>query len=334
MKSIRIRPAAAWLLIAATWVLSAAARAGGIDTGDPLAFAAEMARQGNWREARYRWEQLVQQRPDDAKVLNNLAVALEVLGEAERAGELYDRAAALSSDDRDIEYNRRRFHDFWRSGSTESPPAAEAAERKRGKTLRVPVSLPIPPRLKLAGTEKLLVASFLCHETDLLDTNRELVRYLRGEFRKATAIEILDVVPPPAIPEQTLDDLLANAEIWRHLGRTHGADLIVSGMVVYDREDASSFKDVDYVSATTGQKVRSTRFVEQERFQYRLDVFFVDGATGEILFRDRLQRSALFQGLQNDPFAAFYELSESIASDVLAVVTQRTRSETRFVFKK
>ena len=109
---------------------------------------------------------------------------------------------------------------------------------------------------------------------------------------------------------------------------------IVSGVVVCDRLDASSYKDVDYISSTTGQKVRTTRFVEQERFEYQLDLFFVDGATGKILFRDRLQRATVFQGSQNDPFAAFYQLSESIASGVVAVVTHRTRKDTRVVFKK
>ena len=49
---------------------------------------------------------------------------------------------------------------------------------------------------------------------------------------------------------------------------------------------------------------------------------------------DRLQRDAVYRGTQNDPITAFYELSESIAPDVLAIVKPRTREDVRFVFKK
>lgn len=325
--------AAVCLLLAAGNVFG-----GGINTKNALVFAADMARNGNWREAKYRWEILARDQPENPKLLNNLAVTCEVLGEVDQAREYYEKAAALSKGDRNIEHNLSRFKHFWDAGgqARSSVPAAAAGGKKKskGKTLRVGVRLPVAPRLELDGRETLLVTSFLSQETELMNTNRELVRYLRSEFRKASELDVLDVVPPPAIPEQTLEDLLANTEFWRHLGRTYEADLIVSGVIVYDREDASSFQDVDYVSSSTGQKVRTTRFVEQERFQYRLDVFFVDGKTGEILFRDRLQRAVIFQGLQNDPFAAFYELSESISSDVLSVVTHRTRQDTRIVFKK
>jgi hypothetical protein len=74
--------------------------------------------------------------------------------------------------------------------------------------------------------------------------------------------------------------------------------------------------------------------VEQERFLYELDIIFMDGASGELLFRDRLQRSSMFRGTQNDPITAFFDLSESIAPDVLAIVEPRMREDIRFVFKK
>jgi hypothetical protein len=194
--------------------------------------------------------------------------------------------------------------------------------------------LPVPPRLVLDGSEQVLVTSFLSEETNLLDTNRELVRFLRSEFRKYTEHTVPEINPPPAIPEQTVEDLVANHEFWKHLGRNYDSDLIVSGVITYDRVDISGFQDVDLVSSTTGQKVRRNRFVEQEEFRYALDLFFIDGATGTLRFRDRLHRNVVFQGLQNDPIAAFYALSESIASDVLAVVTTRTRADTRTIFKR
>ena len=365
----RIRRQAASLAIV---VLIAAVLTGGPAThagvwlGDlrqTLTFAAEMAERGNWREARYRWEQALREHPDDPRLLNNLGVALEALGETDEALESYRRALTLSGGHSAIEGNLSRARFFWETVATRGEGSAneDAAEgeadtdaidpyaaasqmepangkpdkkKTKGKTTRVTVGLPVPPRLALEGDETILVTSFLSHETNLLNSNRELVRFLRSEFRKHTGHPVPDINPPPAIPEQTVEDLVANAEFWKHLGRNYDADLIVSGLIVYDRQDVSTFQDVDLISSRTGQKVRRNRFVEQEEFQYALDIFFMDGATGELRFRDRMKRSVIFQGLQNDPIAAFHALSESIAGDVLAVITGRIRADNRVIFKR
>jgi hypothetical protein len=318
----------------------------GPKTKDRMRFAAAMAEKGNWREARYRWEIIARDQPDNGRVLNNLAVAAEVLGRFDEAEELYDKALSLSGDDEYVGDNRRRLEWFLKqSGASDNgegrddngrpprPPIA-ASGGKGGKPIRVSVGVPIPPRLTLDNISSLLVASFRTQDSTLLDINRELVRFIRSEFSKKTDLEVLDVVPPPAIPEQTIEDLLANREFWKYLSREHGADLIISGVVIYGREDISGFEDVDYVSSNTGQKVRQTRFVERERFEYALDIFFMDGRSGELLHRDRMSRSLLFRGQLNDPITAFYELNESMAADVLAVVVPRRRQESRYIFKK
>jgi hypothetical protein len=322
--------------------------AGGDNPKNTMVFAFEMAERGNWREARYRWELVEREQPNNPKVLNNLAVAYEVLGLLENARDYYNRAVFESGGDPGIEENRRRSAHFWRQvlelqddGEKEraqAPPAttntSRAGGKTKGKTVRVPVGLPVPARLDLEGFETLLVVSFLGQDTNLLETNRDLVRFLRTEFRQATPLDVLDINPPPAVPEQTVEDLLANKEFWQWLGRNYNADMIVSGVINYDREDISGFRDVDVVSPRTGQKVRENRFVEQEQFVYMFDYFFMDGRTGAVLFRDKLQRQVLYQGLQNDPIHAFYAMSESIAGDVMAVVSTRMRFDTRVVFKK
>ncbi len=63
-----------------------------------LRFAAEMAGQGLWREALFRWERVLKDRPEDARLLNNIAVAYEALGDFAKAGDAYARAAKLSGD--------------------------------------------------------------------------------------------------------------------------------------------------------------------------------------------------------------------------------------------
>lgn len=302
-------------------------------------FGVTMARDGNWREAHYRWERVAHARPDDPKVRNNLAVALEALERPEEAREEYLRAARLSSGDSRIESNLSQFERFWAwaledEADGEEEPAPQASDRNgKGKTIKVGVALPVPPRMDLAGDRTLLVASFLSDENVLIDSDREIVRFVRSTLRKAGTIEVLDVTPAPAIPEQSVEDLLANAEFWKHLGREYGADLIASGVIRFDRTDHSGYRNVDVISPTTGQKVRRTAFVEQEKFVYDVDLFVMDGDSGALRHRDRLRRSMIFEGSQNDPITAFFDLSESVSEEILAIVSPRSRTETRFLFK-
>jgi hypothetical protein len=339
--AVRRRFRSTSLLLVLAAAVSAKALATEADLEEILRFAAEVAQKGDWREARYRWEQAAKMEPTNPRILNNLAVASEVLGEGDKAKELYDRAIALRGGDTRIEDNAARAALFRRAAKAPDPgkdpgaaaPAATPSHHSRRGGIRVEVKLPLPARLDVSGDKSFLVAGFLSNESDLMDTGREIVRFLRAEFHKHTSLEVRDVTPPPAVPEQTIEDLLANAEFWKHLGREYEADLVLSGAVRFGRRDVSGFSDVDTISETTGQKVRQTRFVEQEQFTFEVEVFFFDGATGNLLFRDRFQRSALYRGLSNDPLTAFYELSETIAGDVLAVVSPRNREDVRVIFK-
>jgi hypothetical protein len=306
-----------------------------------LRFGSGMAKDGNWREAKFRWEQALKAAPDDGRLLNNLAIANEALGDHELARELYKRAVAAAPRDGRIEANAKRSSLFWGHSSdadSAKPPApaapAQPMKKKGHDVFELAIALPLPPRLELPGVKTILVASFLANDSALVDVNAELVRFLRSEFRKHTAFDIQNVNPPPAIPEQTLDEMAKNAAFFRWLGHEHGSDVIVTGGMRYTRRDASGFQNVDIVSEATGQKVRQAQFVEQEEFTFELDVLYFRGADGSLLFRDRLRRQAVFQGKANDPISAFYELGNSIAGDVLAVVAPRTRTDARLLFKE
>ena len=320
---------------------AASALAGEADASELLRFGTQMAKSGNWREAKFRWEQALRQDAGDPRLLNNLAIAEEALGSPDRARDLYRQASAAAGGDARIRDNQTRSALFWgrASDADGAPPPAPSApppewRKKRGRdVVEVPVSLPLPPRLKLDDVKTVLVASFLVNDSDMIDVNRELVRFLRTEFRKHTSFEIQNINPPPAVPEQTLEDMAKNAEFFRWLGHEHKSDVVVTGAMRYTRRDASGFEDVDIVSEVTGQKIRQSRFVEQEEFTFELDVLYFRGADGSLLFRDRLRRQAIFRGTANDPISAFYELGNSIAGDVISVIASRTRVDQRLLFK-
>jgi hypothetical protein len=335
------------LCIVASVVLVAttSGRAKGPSVKQTMKFAAEMASRGNWREASFRWEKLLANDTTNAKIYNNLAVAAEATGRIGRAAELYAQALEQAGGDPLIAENFQRYgrlveillerdHEEADRIAVPEIDLDRTGDKAKGKSARVAVMIPIPPRIDLDGIESVLVTSFRSNESALVDVNRELTRFLRGELRQRTALEVRDVVPPPAIPEQRIEDLAKNEEFWKHLGREYDADLIVSGVVTFDRVEVSGFEDVDIVDPRTGQKVRQSQFVEKEEFSYLIDLLFVDGSTGKPLHRDRLRRQVRFRGLHNDPLHAFYELSESLGDDIISVVSTRMRAESRVIFKR
>lgn len=307
-------------------------------------FAINMARGGNWREAQYRWSSIETKYPGNPRLLCNLAVAAEAMGQRDVALDYYARALTIDGTDPRLVRNFEEFSSFW-SHILEGDEAeafkarlkevqmAEPSKGKTAKVQRVEVGLPVPPRLKLDGTESILVISFLTDEMMFLDVNREINRFVRSELRKHSRLQILEITPAPSVPEQTLDDLIANDGFWKFVADEFDADIVISGKIGYLREDVSGFRNIDRTHPATGQKVRRSEFVEQEEFDFALDLLFMDGHDGSLLYRDQFHRKIRYTGGQNDPITAFYELSDSMASDILAIVNTQRRPSSRFVFK-
>jgi len=77
-----------------------------------MRFAAEAAQRGLWREAAFRWERVLKNDPDNARVHNNLAVACESLGQFDRARKEYEEARRLAPDNKEIRNNYESFLDL------------------------------------------------------------------------------------------------------------------------------------------------------------------------------------------------------------------------------
>lgn len=71
-------------------------------------FAIRCAKAGLWKEAVYRWEQVLERDPNYAPAYNNLGVAYEALGEYDKALEAYDQALRLDPKNEAYAWNRRR----------------------------------------------------------------------------------------------------------------------------------------------------------------------------------------------------------------------------------
>jgi Tfp pilus assembly protein PilF len=84
-------------------------------TKTQLQFGVEMAQRGLWSEALFRFRQAQAQRPQDPRVLNNLAIAHEALGQFELALQNYQDALKADPNNRDLRRNYSRFVEFYRA---------------------------------------------------------------------------------------------------------------------------------------------------------------------------------------------------------------------------
>jgi Flp pilus assembly protein TadD len=82
-----------------------------VTTSDYNRFAIRAQEEGLWREAEYRLRQALADDPDDARLHNNLAVALEAQAKLEEAYDEYRKAVELDPANETYRRNLREFTD-------------------------------------------------------------------------------------------------------------------------------------------------------------------------------------------------------------------------------
>ncbi len=108
------------------------------DTSSPeaqLAFGVEMAKRGLWSEALFRFKQANRWSPGNPRVLNNMAVAYEALGNFEKALDYYQEAIKSDPSNRELKRNYSRFVEFYRAfkpAAPEDSPPPRVASRPPG----------------------------------------------------------------------------------------------------------------------------------------------------------------------------------------------------------
>ena len=117
------------VLLAALFAMAVPARAAKSDTSDAqLAFGIEMAKRGLWNEAIFRFSRVSKERPGDVRVLNNMAVAYEAIGQFDQALEHYKRALEGDSSNRDVRRNYAQFVEFYENLRPKEPQEDDEPE--------------------------------------------------------------------------------------------------------------------------------------------------------------------------------------------------------------
>jgi len=199
-------------------------------------------------------------------------------------------------------------------------------------TVQVQVTLPLPERIDMTGVDTLLVTRLvLLTDNPKVDLNREMVGLFKREFKKKTPLHVLDVEPPP-LPEESLDELVADSAFWKDMGEKYGADLILTGSLGYEISDRSGFVQDDFISPLTGQRIRRTRFADREGFAMTLHLYFIRGRSGKLAYDDKFTEDSTVEGKGNDPLTVLFGMFDHIESDVLGIVARKQKTETRVLF--
>jgi Flp pilus assembly protein TadD len=128
-------PRLVWLLAAALALAWGGRALAATEVGEQLSFGAKMAQRGLWNEALFRFRQAGRLAPGNARVLNNLAVALEATGRFDEALTTYQEALKLDPGNAEIKRNYARFAEFYqaykpRAKAPAQPAAQPPAEDK------------------------------------------------------------------------------------------------------------------------------------------------------------------------------------------------------------
>jgi Flp pilus assembly protein TadD len=82
------------------------------DARKQVEFGIAVAQKGLWKEALYRWQRAVEIDPTYAAAFNDLAIAYEHQGDAEKARAAYEKAVALEPNNLQIRQNYDLFKEI------------------------------------------------------------------------------------------------------------------------------------------------------------------------------------------------------------------------------
>lgn len=116
-----------WLACVALAVSCSCASGGtsGKSAAEQMELGYRAARRGYWQEALTRFQLADSLRPEQPRILNNLAVALEAVGRFDDALATYERARAIAPGDRNLRRNEKALKEFHASYVAKPAPPGE-----------------------------------------------------------------------------------------------------------------------------------------------------------------------------------------------------------------
>ena len=106
-----IRTSVLLLSVALSAVVSGPLSASDVSAERQIGFGLKVAQKGLWQEAKFRFERAAKADPQSAAALNDLAVALEQMGDFAGARQAYEKALEIKPGDTYIQQNYDLFRE-------------------------------------------------------------------------------------------------------------------------------------------------------------------------------------------------------------------------------
>ncbi len=237
----------------------------------------------------------------------------------------------------------------------------------------VPIEVPISAKLDLSRFNRVLVASFATRSSEPMDLDSETVRLLRNQLRTRSRLQVIEgeVTPLGDFSEPSLKEtgkleefkerekeakaegeepisqqewvdmeqekLLADEDYWRRIGEEYQNPLIVTGRLSFNSESRSGFIRGDrYVRDVYGrpQLMRSQRFQERTGYVMAAEFYFIDGATGKAIHRERFTEEVIYRAEEKtSALSSYFELMDRLLPNFLSILSPQKIRGTRILLK-
>ncbi|MBW3671681.1 MAG: hypothetical protein KY432_08425 [Acidobacteria bacterium] len=208
-----------------------------------------------------------------------------------------------------------------------------------GQVTEVKLTLPVSPLLELNDEQRLGIAPFVImssvededRRSSRVDIQAEFQRYLSKQISKETKSAVT-VISDTRLPGTAVEALVADSGHWRDLGRRHGVDLLMTGVIDFDIEDKVGYRTEEYISPLDGRTYYRQVLVETTGFVFDIVVLVFDGETGEKLVEENFRDFKQFAQRDFDEILGLFENLRSLETQLLGIFVGRETESTRYLF--
>jgi hypothetical protein len=205
--------------------------------------------------------------------------------------------------------------------------------------IEVKLQLPVKPKLKITGDEKIVIAPFVIaakgekksDRAAKVDVQSEFNRYIRKQLTKSTKLKIVDIARTQ-LPGNDMKSLEAARDYWKEIGARTGADYIVSGIVDFDINDKSGYKTEEYTSPADGRTFYRQVLVESTGFVFDIDLAVFNAETGEKVLEENFRDFKEFDQRNYDEILGLFENLRALEAQLVGIFVAQETSGTRYVF--
>ena len=205
--------------------------------------------------------------------------------------------------------------------------------------MEVRLKLPVQPKLRISGDERVAVAPFVIasrgerrnDRAAKVDVQSEFNRYLRKQLAKSTKLRLVDV-PQTRLPGTDIRSLEAARDYWKELGARTGADYIVSGVVDFDINDKSGYRTEEYTSPADGRTFYRQVLVESTGFVFDIDLAVFNADTGQMVLEENFRDFKEFDQRNYDEILGLFENLRALESQLVGIFVTQETSGSRYLF--